>query len=286
MATILQFNATACTNWTYNNECVKQIYSLARHLSQRMVNAIFVTGTAGSGKSLLTSRLLQWYRDRGAYPVTLNLDPGVVTLPYEPDIDVRNYIDIGTLMESYGLGPNGALVMASDMIATKMDELQQEVDEANPDYLLVDTPGQIELFAFRASGQYFVSNLQADNKSTLFAFDGTLVSSPINFVAISLLSSSVRLRLKTAQINVLTKRDLVIEKLKDIMDWAASAQSLESALNSEKETEYSLLSKDLSRAMTKTGFAPGLVAMSSVTMNGLVNVAAALARTLNQGEDG
>lgn len=286
MATILQFNATACTNWTYNNECVKQIYSLARHLSQRMVNAIFVTGTAGSGKSLLTSRLLQWYRDRGAYPVTLNLDPGVVTLPYEPDIDVRNYIDISTLMESYGLGPNGALVMASDMIATKMDELQQEVDEANPDYLLVDTPGQIELFAFRASGQYFVSNLQADNKSTLFAFDGTLVSSPINFVAISLLSSSVRLRLKTAQINVLTKRDLVIEKLKDIMDWAASAQSLESALNSEKETEYSLLSKDLSRAMTKAGFAPGLVAMSSVTMNGLVNVAAALARTLNQGEDG
>ena len=42
-----------------------------------MVNAIFITGTAGSGKSLLTSRLLQWYRDNGAYPVTLNLDPGV-----------------------------------------------------------------------------------------------------------------------------------------------------------------------------------------------------------------
>jgi hypothetical protein len=38
--------------------------------------------------------------------------------------------------------------------------------------------------------------------------------------------------------------------------------------------------------MTKAGFAPGMVAMSSVTMNGLVNVAAALARTLNQGEDG
>lgn len=251
-----------------------------------MVNAIFITGTAGSGKSLLTSRLLQWYRDTGAYPVTLNLDPGVVTLPYEPDIDVRDYIDIGTLMESYGLGPNGALVMASDMIATKLDEIQKEVDEANPDYLIVDTPGQIELFAFRASGQYFVSNMRADNKATLFAFDATLVSSPINFVAISLLSSSVRLRLKTAQINVLTKRDLVIDKLKDIMDWAASAQALEIALSSEKESEYSLLSKDLSRSMTKAGFAPGLVAMSSVTMNGLVNVAAALARTLNQGEDG
>src|SRR5581483_3713602 len=211
-----------------------------------MVNAVFVTGTAGSGKSLLTSRLVQWYRDTGAYPVTLNLDPGAVTLPYEPDIDVRNYIDIGTLMDSYALGPNGALVMASDMVATKLDELQEEVDEANPDYLIVDTPGQIELFAFRASGPYFVSNLQADNKATVFAFDGTLVSSPINFVSISLLASAVKLRLKTAQVNALTKRDLVIDKLKDILDWAGSAQALESALNSEKDAEYSLLSKDLS----------------------------------------
>jgi GTPase SAR1 family protein len=251
-----------------------------------MVNAIFVTGTAGSGKSLLTSRLVQWYRDTGAYPVTLNLDPGVLALPYEPDIDVRNYIDIGTIMDSYNLGPNGALVMASDMVATKLDEIQQEIDEANPDYLIVDTPGQIELFAFRASGPYFISGLQADNKATIFAFDGILVSSPINFVSISLLSSAVKLRLKTAQINVLTKRDLVIDKLKDILGWASSTQTLESALNEEKDTEYSLLSKDLSRSLTRAGFAPGLVAVSSTTMNGIVNLAAALSRTINQGEDG
>jgi hypothetical protein len=250
-----------------------------------VVNAIFITGTAGSGKSLLTSRLLQWYRDRGAYPASLNLDPGVADLPYEPDIDVRDHVDIGTLMENFGLGPNGALVMASDMIATKIDDIQRQVDELNADYLIVDTPGQIELFAFRASGPYFVSSLAADNKATVFAFDGTLVSSPINFVSIALLSSAVRLRLKTAQVNVLTKRDLVIDKLKPIMDWAASAHALEEALNEEKDVEYSLLSKDLSRSMTKAGFAPGLVAVSSTTMSGIMNLSAALARTLNQGED-
>jgi hypothetical protein len=61
---------------------------------------------------------------------------------------------------------------------------------------------------------------------------------------------------------------------------------LEIALNGEKETEYSLLSKDLSRSMAKAGFAPGLVAVSSITMNGILNLSAALARTLNQGEDG
>ena len=250
------------------------------------MNAIFITGTAGSGKSLLTSRLLKWYSDNNAFPISLNLDPGAVNLPYDPDVDVRNYIDIATIMESYGLGPNGSLVMASDMIASKIDEIQNEVDGLNPDYVIVDTPGQIELFAFRASGPYFVSNLHADSKVTIFAIDGVLVSSPINYVSISLLASSVKLRLKTAQINVLTKRDLVIEKLREIMDWAGSHTSLERALEGEKDAEYSLLSKDLARSMSKGGFAPGLVAVSSVTMNGIVNLAAALARTLNQGEDG
>lgn len=250
------------------------------------MHAIFVTGTAGSGKSLLTSRLLQWYKDNNTYPISLNLDPGAVTLPYEPDVDVRDHIDIATLMESYGLGPNGSLVMASDMIAAKMDDIQKQVDELNPDYVIVDTPGQIELFAFRASGPYFVTNFQADSKATIFAFDGMLVSSPVNFVSISLLASSVKLRLKTAQVNVLTKRDLVIDRLKDIMDWAGSSLALESALSSEKDAEYSLLSKDLARSMSKGGFSQGVIAVSSLTMNGIVNLGAALSRTLNLGEDG
>jgi GTPase SAR1 family protein len=250
------------------------------------VNAIFITGTAGSGKSLLTSKLLQWYRDNNVYPIALNLDPGAVSLPYDPDVDVRDYIDIVTLMENYNLGPNGSLVMASDMIATKLDEIQREVDGLNPDYVIVDTPGQIELFAFRASGPYFVTNLRADIKATIFTFDAMLVSSPINFVSIALLASSVKLRLKTSQINVLTKRDLVMDKLKDIMEWAGSHMMLEQALDGEKDAEYSLLSKDLARSMSKGGFSPGLIAVSSVTMNGMVNLSAALSRTLNLGEDG
>lgn len=250
------------------------------------MNAIFITGTAGSGKSLLTSKLLHWYRDNNVYPIALNLDPGAVSLPYDPDVDVRDYIDIVTLMEKYNLGPNGSLVMASDMIATKLDEIQREVDGLNPDYVIVDTPGQIELFAFRASGPYFVTNLRADIKATIFTFDAMLVSSPINFVSIALLASSVKLRLKTSQINVLTKRDLVIDKLKDIMEWAGSHMMLEQALDGEKDAEYSLLSKDLARSISKGGFSPGLIAVSCVTMNGMVNLSAALSRTLNLGEDG
>jgi GTPase SAR1 family protein len=249
------------------------------------MNAIFITGTAGSGKSLLTSKLLQWYLDRKSFPISINLDPGAINLPYEPDVDVRDYIDINTLMETYDLGPNGSLVMASDMIATRLDEIQDEVNNLNPDYILIDTPGQIELFAFRASGPYFVSNLQSDNKVNFFIYDGMLVSSPINFVSIALLASSVRLRLKIAQVNILTKRDLIVDKLRDILEWSSSALSLESSLDNEKDVEYSLLSKDLFRSMSKGGFRQDLIAVSSMTLNGMVNLSAALTRIVSQGEE-
>jgi GPN-loop GTPase len=249
------------------------------------MDAIFITGTAGSGKSLLTSRLLQWYVDRKSFPISINLDPGAVTLPYEPDVDVRDYIDINTLMEKYDLGPNGSLVMASDMIATRLDEIQDQVNDLNPDYVLIDTPGQIELFAFRASGPYFVSNLQSDNKVNLFIYDGMLVSSPINFVSIALLASSVKLRLKTAQVNILTKRDLIVDKLRNILEWSSSALSLESSLDDEKDAEYSLLSKDLVRSMSKGGFLQNVIPVSSMTLNGMVNLSAALARIVSQGEE-
>jgi GPN-loop GTPase len=249
------------------------------------MDAIFITGTAGSGKSLLTSRLLQWYVDRKSFPISINLDPGAVSLPYEPDVDVRDYIDINTLMEKYDLGPNGSLVMASDMIATRLDEIQDEVNDLNPDYVLIDTPGQIELFAFRASGPYFVSNLQSDNKVNLFIYDGMLVSSPINFVSIALLASSVKLRLKIAQVNILTKRDLIVDKLRNILEWSSSALSLESSLDDEKDAEYSLLSKDLVRSMSKGGFLQNVIPVSSMTLNGMVNLSAALARIVSQGEE-
>ena len=249
------------------------------------MDAVYITGTAGSGKSLLTSRLLQWYKDTKSFPITLNLDPGAVNLPYKPDVDVRDYIDMQTLMERYDLGPNGSLVMASDMIATRLDEIQNEVDSLNPDYVIVDTPGQIELFAFRASGPYFISNFQSDNRVTLFIFDGVLVSSPLNYVSVSLLSSSIKLRLKISQVNVITKSDLIDEKLKYILEWSTSNVALESALSDEKDAESSLLSKDLLRAINKGGFMQSLIAISSATMNGMVNLAATLSRILNLGEE-
>ena len=41
------------------------------------MKTIFVTGTAGSGKSLLTSKIYDYYTQNSAFAAILNLDPGV-----------------------------------------------------------------------------------------------------------------------------------------------------------------------------------------------------------------
>ena len=79
------------------------------------MKTIFVSGTAGSGKSLLTSKLQDYYSKNGAFAAILNLDPGVDNMPYTCDIDVRDYVDYVSIMQQYELGPNGAMIMANDL---------------------------------------------------------------------------------------------------------------------------------------------------------------------------
>jgi len=249
------------------------------------LKSIFLTGTAGSGKSLLTSKIYEYYTRNGAFAAILNLDPGVETLPYTCDIDVRDYVDIVSIMKQYELGPNGALVMANDLIATKIDEIQREIDSTNPDYLLVDTPGQIELFAYRTSGPFLVQNLSLGEKISIFLFDGALITSPINFVSIALLATSIKLRLNLPTINVLTKTDLIGGKLKEILKWSTNLPALENAISQEADGDAYTLTTTILRSLNLGGFAQGLIPISNSTGDGMVNLETALSRAINLGEE-
>jgi GPN-loop GTPase len=249
------------------------------------MKAIFIVGTAGSGKSLLASKIFDYYTRNGAFVGMLNLDPGVENLPYTCDVDVRDYVDIVSIMRQYDLGPNGSMIMANDLIASKIDELQREVDDINPDYLIIDTPGQIELFAYRASGLFFIQNLNAEQKIAIFLHDGSLITTPINFVSIALLATSVKLRLNLPQVNVVTKKDLIEDKIKDILKWSTNMASLEESLAKESDGENYVLASSLLRSLNLGGFAQGLIPISNATGDGLVNLQAALSRVLNLGEE-
>ncbi len=248
--------------------------------------AILMLGTAGSGKSTLTARLVEWYANKGAYAITLNLDPGVIDLPYEPDVDVRSYVSIDEIMSKYRLGPNGALILASDLIADRLDEIQREVDELNPDYVIVDTPGQLELFAYRASGVIFAKEFRCDAKASVFLFDPMLTNSPLNMLSIALLAASIRLRLGVAQVNILSKIDLIKkDKIIELIECSADPAKLEYALQMEKDSELYMLGISILRGLRRQGISMGLLAVSSITYEGMVNLAGALARMLKEGED-
>ncbi len=249
------------------------------------MRAIFITGTAGSGKSLLTSTLLPWFAEKGASIASVNLDPGAQNLPYEPDVDIRDYLDLSTVMQNYELGPNGALILAADLLATRMNDINEAVDSINPDYAIFDTPGQIELFAYRNSGPYVVDNVNSDAKTVLFLFDSTLVSTPSHFVSISLLSASIALRLKAPQIGVLSRRDLLGPGIRQVMTWAGNATKLEEALYEESKGSIYQLSSTVLRGLAKSGFSHELIPVSSTTRQGMIELSASISRQLNQGEE-
>ncbi len=249
------------------------------------MKSIFITGTAGSGKSLLTSKLYEYYTKNGAFTAVLNLDPGVESLPYTCDIDVRDYVDIISIMKQYELGPNGAMIMANDLIASKIDTIQEQVYNVNPDYLIIDTPGQIELFAYRSSGPFLVQNITNEEKVCIFLYDGALVTTPINFVSVSLLATSIRLRLNLPTLNVLTKTDLIGDRIKDVLKWSTSLASLEAALSQETDGDTYSLVTNILRGLNLGGFAQGMIPVSNATGEGMVNLESALSRIINLGEE-
>jgi len=241
---------------------------------------------AGSGKSLLVASFSEFVRSSEQNVMTLNLDPGATALPYNPDVDVRKYVDIYDLMEKYKLGPNGALIMASDLAADHLEEIRGELEEEEPDFVLADTPGQIELFAFRESGPYFSKAIVDDSKAVLYALDAPFCRNPMNFVSNLFLAAAVYTRLRQPQVYALTKADLVSEEeLERMVDWGSEIEQLEDALEETSGDERSLIARDLAMAVHGTGLIFEPIPVSAKSNVGLLELNASLTRVLTGGEE-
>jgi len=246
---------------------------------------VFIIGTAGSGKSLLTATFTDWLKLAKQNVIAVNLDPGVLTLPYTPDIDIRDYIKIEQLMEQYELGPNGALLMAADLIAEETERLSEEIATFNPDIALIDTPGQMELFAFRASGPYIANELTKEPKALIYLFDSVFSSNPLNYVSNVFLATAVYNRFFTPQIHVLSKSDLLPpEDMNRIVDWSANPTTLEAAIEEKLTGTGRILSRDVVHAVYRLGLKFLLLPVSAKTNEGFVNLNATMERILASGE--
>ncbi len=246
---------------------------------------VFIIGTAGSGKSLLTASFSEWLKMSKQNVTVVNLDPGALKLPYSPDVDVRNYVNVGDLMENYGLGPNGALIVAADLIADEIDEISKEIEDLKSDIVLVDTSGQMELFAFRSSGPYIAKELTKEPKAIVYLFDAAFSFNPLNYVSNLFLSAAVQNRFLVPQVHLLSKSDLLPkEDVNKVVDWSASPRALENSIDQKLTGTRRLLSRNMMRAIYQLGLRFLLVPVSAKTNEGIINFNTALERVLAGGE--
>ena len=154
---------------------------------------VYLIGTAGSGKSTLTYNFQQWMSLRGLDAITVNLDPGAENLPYDPDVDIRDWISLKEIMDSYGLGPNGAQIACADMLALNTEDIKKSIESFKTDYILMDTPGQLELFVFREAGKYIIKFLNPERSIIAYLLDPALAKTASGFVSQLLLPISTNL---------------------------------------------------------------------------------------------
>lgn len=76
-------------------------------------------------------------------------------------LDIRDTVKFKEVMKQYGFGPNGAIMTSLNFFAARFDKVLQLI-EKNAErvrYVVIDTPGQIEVFTWSASGMIITEAL-------------------------------------------------------------------------------------------------------------------------------
>jgi GTPase SAR1 family protein len=232
---------------------------------------VFIVGTAGSGKTTLVNSFAEWLEDNQYDVAIVNLDPAAEYVPYIPDIDIRDIVSARELMRKYKLGPNGSVIAAIDMLAVRAQEIKNQIMDLGANYVLIDTPGQMELFAFRSVGSVLISRLRMDRSAVVFVIDATQAQTPSGYVASMLLALSTQFRFNLPQVNVLNKVDLLDKMTLDqILEWGEETDLLrEALLSSETNKLESDLSIRITDVLSAVGTVPKPIPISAKTGEGL-----------------
>lgn len=157
----------------------------------------------------------------------VNLDPAAEYLPYVPDIDIRDRVSARKVMRQYKLGPNASIIAAVDMVVTEAERIKEEMEVIGSPIYLIDTPGQMELFAFRQSGAYLVQKLSDVHSLVVYVADAVYIQNIDGFATTMLLALSSRIRFKKPQILAVNKADLLTEEaVVNITNWSEDPETL------------------------------------------------------------
>lgn len=174
------------------------------------MQALIVLGTAGSGKTTFTANFSKWLSDRIPIEVcSVNLDPGASFLPYDPSYDIRTLISVDRLMTEEQLGPNGAMVRAAELMVELSNEIVSSLLSLECEYLVIDTPGQMEIFAFRPTGKALCEKLSKGMRVlSIYLGDYDPSREIEDLLSSALLAKILELKLGVRVIPLLNKSDL------------------------------------------------------------------------------
>jgi GTPase SAR1 family protein len=249
---------------------------------------IYIVGTAGCGKSTMAAALKGYLTRIGLDSVLINLDPGALDLPYEPDVDVRDWITLGDVMETYGLGPNGAQVVSADMVALEMHRLKEAIPIDAP-YAIVDTPGQMELFAFREASKEVIRSLFPGRSFLIYLVDPANSRTPSGYISQLMLASLSSLRFQIPMVQCISKIDMVQGKDMDRLDrWLGMHDTLLDDAIDEAGAGQDMnpqLAVELFRALENLGLLQGMQKASSADGSGIEQVFRVVKSVFQAGED-
>ncbi|EEC06172.1 GPN-loop GTPase, putative [Ixodes scapularis] len=170
-----------------------------------------VIGPPGSGKSSYCKAMKEFCTTLGRKVAVVNMDPANDVLPYEASVDIAALVQLRDVMDSLRLGPNGGLVYCMEFLEAHLEWLTSQLEAFRDHYLLIDCPGQVELYTHHRSVHNIVSHLQASNfrVSATHLVDSHYCSDPAKFISVLLTSLCTMLQVELPQVNVLSKVDLV-----------------------------------------------------------------------------
>ncbi|CAL2226641.1 unnamed protein product [Prunus armeniaca] len=202
---------------------------------------IIVVGMAGSGKTTFLHRLVSHTRESNIRGYVMNLDPAVMTLPFGANIDIRDTVRYKEVMKQFNLGPNGGILTSLNLFATKFDEVVSVIEKRADqlDYVLVDTPGQIEIFTWSASGA-IITEAFASTFPTVIAYvvDTPRSASPVTFMSNMLYACSILYKTRLPLVLAFNKIDVAQHQF--ALEWMEDFEAFQAAVSTDSSYSSTL----------------------------------------------